>query len=357
MAKGELAAGALLVFLLASGDFTVSSLLLVRTLPVEIHDQLALGRPASAAWTALPLLGFVLLAAIVLARRAAPDPEAPAYAGASRRGGWAHWMLLAGVALGFVAPLAGCAAGAFGGIEPARLALSAGLPALAVSVRLAAAAALLAVLLGAVRVVCWPEQSAAPLRAAGLVLLAVPGAFLAAGLLMSGQFGREGLETLGGAGGSLSRHAPASVLLGLAYFLRFAYLPLRLAEESLRGMDPVLLESAELAGHSRTSRGLSIALPLAWRHLLAAGALVFVLALGELPVSQHLAPAGATPLSVWLFAEQHYGYTEAVFALSLLAGGSAALLLGLAGLAASTSAGTARFGASGWRFFRARRVS
>jgi ABC-type Fe3+ transport system permease subunit len=202
-----------------------------------------------------------------------------------------------------------------------------------VSFRLAAGAALLALVLGALRVACWPERSAPALRAAALLVLAAPGACLAGGLLLSGVAAAEAME--GGLG--LNRPealAPTGLLLALGFAARFIYLPLRLAEEGLRALDPAMLEAAELAGHGRFSRGLGVALPNVWPHLAAACGLVFVFSLGELAVADKLAPPGAVPLSVWLFQEQHLGYSEAVFGMSLALALAAAAALLLAGAAA-----------------------
>lgn len=351
-ARREVLAGTLLVFLLAASDFTVASLLLVRTLPVEVHDHLAMARPSAAAWTALPLLGVFLMLAVGLrlttGRAGAWSADAPAASAVSNRASRGAWAVLGlGIAGGFVLPLAGCFAGAVFGKEAVFHALESGWPAFSVSARLALGAALLAMLAGALRIVCWPEQGARPLNAAALLLLTVPGAFLAAGLMHMDQSRAVEFERWGEAGAALNAAWPASFVLALGYVLRFAYLPLRLAEEGLRGLDPALLETAALAGHGRFARGLNVALPLLWRHLGAAGALVYVLALGELPVSNPLAPPGATPLSVWLFAQQHYGYTESVFALSLLAGLAAVAVVGVAfGLARGGS--WVRRRADGW---------
>lgn len=325
MSRGELAAGALLVFVLAASDFTVSSLLLVRTLPVEVHDQLAVQRLASAAWTALPLVVLVVAVTVALTwgrRRPAWSQEQLAgRENAAARPWLGYGALATGLAAGFLLPLVGCLAGALSGGKGLGAAVQSGLPALLVSLRLAAGVALLALVLGAARVACWPRAAARPLVWAGLFLLAIPGSFLAGGLLAV-----EGGVRSWGAAWLL----PGSLMLAGGCLLRFLYLPLRLAEEGLRAVDPALLEAAELAGHGRLARGLGVALPLAWRHLLAAAGLVFVLALGELPLADQLSPPGAVPLSVWLFNQQHYGYSEAVFALSLLAGGAAVLGLALA---------------------------
>jgi len=326
MAWGEVAAGALLVFLLAVSDFTVSSLLLVKTLPVVIDDQLATGRTAVAAWTSLPLLALVVVVALLLASRRPVSTEQESREFVSHRparwGGKALWM---GLLAGFAIPLAGCAVGAASAVDHRGLLWSAaarGWPYLAVSLRLAAGVALLAVLGGALRVVLWPQMRAAPLCWAGLLLLVLPGAFVASGFLT--------LQFKAGEW-NVSWFSTSSLVLSMGYLLRFMYLPLRLAEEGLVGLSPAMLESAELAGHGRFSRGLTVALPLVWPHLLAAGALVFVFVLGELPLSYRLAPPGQTPVCLWLFNLQHYNYTESVFVLCLMLGGT--VLVGLLGVA------------------------
>lgn len=334
MARGEIASGALLVFLLAASDFTVSSLLLVKTLPVVIDDQWATDRPDAAAWMSLPLLALVLLAALLLSRWKQVGSEQESRGsvtwGPSRIG---RAVAVLGIQFGFLIPMLGCAVGAFGTRMPLSPAVREGWPFLAVSLRMAAGVALLAVLVGAVRVVVWPRTAASALCASGLLLLALPGSFVAAGLFAVQVLAREG---------GLPGLSAGSVVLSLGYLLRFIYLPLRLAEEGLRGMDPAMLESAELSGHGRYSQGLSIALPTVWPHLLAAGMLVFVFVLGEVPLSQRLAPPGQTPVCLWLFNLQHYGYTERVFVLCLMLG--SVVWVGLLGTA-------------GWMFRRKREAS
>jgi len=333
LSSGELAAGALLVFLLASNDFTVSSLLLVRTLPIEMYDQLALGQYGSAAWTAFPLAALTVALALVLMRVqrvATLDGQPTATPVTSGRVNFACDLVLwLGIALGFLVPLVGCARGAFKGGQPLGVAFGAGWPAFLVTLRLAGAAALFTILLAALRIVFWPQAGSGALNLAALLLIAVPGTFLAAGVLAGqAQLGRF-CDVFGSSGADFYRGIPESLYLCAGFVLRFLYLPLRLAEEGLRRVDPALLETAELAGHSRISRGLGVALPLSVRHLAAAGALVFVLVMGELPLADRLAPPKAVPLSVWLFQQQHLGYTEAVFALSLLAGGAALVAVGV----------------------------
>jgi iron(III) transport system permease protein len=332
MARGEVAAGVLLVFLLAVSDFTVSSLLLVKTLPVVINDQLMSNRTDVAAWASLPLLALVVVTALLLTRgrRVSAEQESNGILSvrSKRWGGAALWL---GLLLGVFVPLGGCAVGALiprgpqENIAPLGIlwpAIAEGWPYLAASLRMAAGVALLAALAGALRVILWPQMRAAPLCWAALVLLALPGAFVASGFLTL-QFKANQWD--------VQWFSTSSLVLSIGYLVRFIYLPLRLTEEGLGALEPSMLESAELAGHGRLSRGLTVALPMVWPHLLAAGALVFVFVLGELPLSQRLAPPGQTPVCLWLFNLQHYDYTERVFVLCLMLG--ATVLLGMLGAA------------------------
>jgi len=336
-AKGELAAGAVLVFLLASSDFSVSSLLLVRTLPIEIHDALAVGKTAGAAWAALPLLVVVSVAAFVLHACAAPSsPAPPPLAGGGRgRAGSAHapvasGFLAAGVFLGFVAPLAVCGWQALAGGKPMSGVFGAGSGALFVSLRMAGAAAALAVVLAVLRVLCWPEMRAKALNGAALFLLAVPGSFLAAAFLAL----QVRLQAAANAvyAEQLAAALPLAIL-AVSYVARFVYVPLRLVEEGLAALDPEMFDAAALAGHGRLSRAAAVAVPLVASHIAAGAALVFVLVLGDIAIADKLAPPGTVPATVWLFQQQHLGYDEAVFGLSLLLGAVVAAALLAAGVA------------------------
>ncbi len=318
---GEIAAGAALVFLLASNDFAVSSLLLVHTLPVEVHDQAALGKNAAAAWASLPL---VILAAAICAIAFARTQRARAGASIpceASPGKFASAAMYAGFALGFALPMLACLRGVLISGKALSASFDAGAGSLILSARLAAAAVLIACTLALARLMCWPEQRASALNAAGVFLLAIPGTFLAVALLtrqISATNAWPGFQV-------------PLAWMALGFALRFLYVPLRLVGEALGGMDPQLFESAALLGHGRFSRAASVALPLAQGHLAAAAALVFALALGEVPLAATLAPPGAAPATIWLFNQQHMGYDESVFALSLLLG--------------ATTAGTVAFGA------------
>ncbi len=333
--KGELAAGALLAFLLAISDFSVCSLLLIRTLPVEIHDALMLGKTTSAAWSAAPLLLLVAIAALSFSRlsRSHYNSGTPVQLPAGAPHSWAASVLLiGGVLAGFAAPMVGCAAGIPATEKSISLALRVGVDSLALSVRLAAAVALLSGLLAIARVLAWPDTRTRALNAAGLFLLAIPGSFLATAVFAIQLNASSTLE-----GAQLERLAaliPAASL-GLALLVRFLYVPLRLVEEGLASVDHEVLDSAALAGHGRLSVAISVALPLLLPHIAAATALVFILALGEIPLADRLSPPGAITAMVWLFQQQHMGYDAGVFGLSFLMGAVCAGVLFATGAAAA----------------------
>ena len=329
-AKGELAAGALLVFLLGCGDFSVGSLLLQRTLTIEIHDALMSGKTAGAAWASLPLIAMAFIAALLLSRMHSK------YAGAGLSGDirseatgskfeLPFAALTIGVFLGFALPMLACVYGALNGTQPMSHVFSAGSDAVSVTVRLAGSAALLSLLVAILRLMAWPETRARPINAMGLFLLTIPGSFLAAALLtVQTDFLPHNSERMAAV-------LPVA-MLAAGYVLRFIYIPLRLMEEGLAGLDPDLLAAAALSGHGRISRAITIAMPLVLPHLAAAGALVFILSIGEVPIADRLHSPGVTPAAIWLFQQQHLGYDESVFGLSLLLGTLTVAVLGGVGL-------------------------
>lgn len=317
--KGELAAGTLLAFLLAAGDFSVSSLLLVRTLPVEVHDALMLGKPDSAAWAALPLIVVVMISALALTRLSHSRRESGAgvlVPSAPVRNIVAPAFAAAGVIVGFGLPMLGCFLGAENSGKPFSTAAVAA-DATMTSLRVAGAVALLAGLFAVGRVLAWPDRRAWPLNVAGLFLLAIPGSFLAAAVF---SLQLKVTRTIGVFGIDRVAELVPAAFLGLGLLVRFIYIPLRLVEEGLASLDSELLESAALAGHGRLSRAVAVALPLIMPHIAASAALVFILALGEVPLCDRLTPPGVTMATIWLFQQQHMGYNEAVFGLSSLMG-------------------------------------
>ena len=310
--RGDIAAGLSLAFLLACNDFAVSSLLLVHTLPVEVHDRAALGKNAAAASAALPLVAVAALFCILFRspERHTAAPSGHNLPNGLRSGKSAMGALYAGVALGVAVPMLACLYGVVSSGKALSVSFDAGAASLGLSVRLAAAAVLLACGLAALRVLIRGDRRSQAVRIASVFLLAIPGSFLGVSILSLQIDATSALPFL--------RVPLLWVALGFA--LRFLYVPMRLADEARASIDSALIESAALLGHGRWSRAASVVLPLSMGHLTAAAALVFALALGEVPVASILAPPGSIPATIWLFGQQHMGYDESVFALSLLLG-------------------------------------
>ncbi|HLX63864.1 MAG TPA: ABC transporter permease subunit [Planctomycetota bacterium] len=350
--RGALLAGLALVFLLASSDFGVASLLLVKTLAVEVHDLAALGKNSAAAWASLPLVGIAAALCVLPVLRVRHGREHQAGLGTSLRDkpamvrggvGWfCRTVFTAGVLLGFFIPMLACLRGVISAGKPLSYAFDAGAESLLLSARLATAAVMIGCGAAAMRILLWPEQRAGALNAASVFVLAVPGSFLAAALLTL-QINAQNLAP------SVDKNAQAPAVLAwvfnqpqawlaCAFALRFLYVPLRLAEEALASIDPALMESAAMLGRGWWGRAGNVALPLSLGHLAAAAALVFTLALGEVPLAAVLAPPGAVPATIWLFNQQHMGYDESVFALSLLLGAVSASVVGVGTWAAKRMA-------------------
>jgi ABC-type Fe3+ transport system permease subunit len=119
----------------------------------------------------------------------------------------------------------------------------------------------------------------------------------------------------------------SGLLLGLAFAARAAYVAWRPLRDAV---EPSQLEAAELAGWSRWRTWTRVELPALRPRLLAAGAVVFALSIGEIGASVLLAPPGRPPVVLSLFNLMHYGYdgTVAGLALALAAGPAVAAWIG-----------------------------
>lgn len=303
-ARPALLTALLLVFLLAASEFTVPALFVVPTISMTVYEEMSAFRGASAASAALPLVALAVALAGLL-RRAPSLPSAspvrPFLGGpllAAARGiavvAWTATAVLPGL-------LFAVRAGAF--FKTAAM----NLEAIGWSLLVAGAASLL--------LVAW-SSAAGPGRSRlepfWLATLVLPG--VAAGL---------GALKIAERGGLLPLLSPSGALLVLALMSRFAFvawLPLREPVEHSQ------LEAAELSGLSRFRIWRGILLPALLPRAAAAGAVVFVLALGEIGPAVLLSPPGRMTAAQHLFNLMHYGYDGVVASLALILFGATALV-------------------------------
>ncbi|NLC35692.1 MAG: iron ABC transporter permease [Alcaligenaceae bacterium] len=155
---------------------------------------------------------------------------------------------------------------------------------------------------------------------------AIPGTVLAIGLLTP-LIAFDGLvSTLWS---QISGATPGLWLMGsvgalvCAYVIRFLAISVGGMESGLARIPPSLEQAARLLGESPTGTLRRVHLPLLRPAIGAAGLLVFVDAMKELPATLLLRPAGFETLATWLYAEASRGTYEegAVAALAIVLAG------------------------------------
>jgi ABC-type Fe3+ transport system permease subunit len=303
-ARPAVLAAALLVFLLAASEFTVPALFVVPTVSMTVYEEISAFRTRSAAAMALPLVALAVGLAALLRRSPSLPSSSPArpFLGGAALAAARGVAALAWVATSLLpAALFASRAGSF--LKNAAM----NLEPIGWSLVFAGAATLLLVAWSSV---AGPGRSRfEPLWLAALVL---PGVVAGLGTLRLAA--RAGLAPF---------LAPSGALFVLALMARFAavaWLPLREPVERSQ------LEAAELAGLSRFRIWRRILLPAMLPRAAAAGAVVFVLALGEIGPAVLLAPPGRMTAAQHLFSLLHYGYDGVVASLALFLFGATALV-------------------------------
>lgn len=155
---------------------------------------------------------------------------------------------------------------------------------------------------------------------------AIPGTVLAIGLLTPLIAFDSLLSTLWS---RMSGAEPALWLMGsvgalvCAYVIRFLAISVGGIESGLARIPPSLEQASRLLGESPTGTLRRVHLPLLRPAIGAAGLLVFVDAMKELPATLLLRPAGFETLATWLYAEASRGTYEegAVAALAIVLAG------------------------------------
>lgn len=319
---GAVAASALAVAVLTAGDMTVTDLLQVRTYAEEAYVQYGLGRsPAEVARVALPptlVLGvLVCLGAVAVARF---DRGRVATA----RGNWVLRLgrarVLAGLVSGLLVLLviglplyglvwrAGRVSGTLFQQEGARwsvsgLAATLGLAAqevlgpLATSAFWASIASVFSVAIAwglawacrSGRTHFWPMLTIVSCA----LMLATPGPVAGMALVLAYRDFPLVYDT------------PAIVLLG--HMLRTLPFALLVVWPAVHALPDAFLEAARVDGLSRWQVIRRVGLPLTAGASLAAWGVAFVLALGELPVTNLVYPPGVTLLSVVVWGLLHTG--------------------------------------------------
>ncbi|HLT99575.1 MAG TPA: iron ABC transporter permease [Burkholderiaceae bacterium] len=161
---------------------------------------------------------------------------------------------------------------------------------------------------------------------------AIPGTVLAIGLLTP-LIAFDGL--LSYAAGILTDAEPSLWLMGsmgalvCAYVIRFLAISIGGVESGLARIPPSLEQAARLLGESPAGTLRRVHLPLLRPAIGAAGLLVFVDAMKELPATLLLRPAGFETLATWLYAEAARGTYEegAVAALAIVLAGLVPVVL------------------------------
>ncbi|MBI5685817.1 MAG: iron ABC transporter permease [Verrucomicrobia bacterium] len=330
LAAPMLAAGAGLLFLLSLIDYTVPSLCLVNVYALEIFAEFgASNEPGRAFLLSLPLL-VVTLAALSFAhdrvKHAAQTTGGPR-AARPLPPRWPPWFqrlqcgALALLALQIAVPLATLGVTASGWRATAD-AVSAARNEVFFSFGVCAATALLCLALSPLAAL-WLWQRSHRNASVWLLLfvpLAVPAPLAGIGLIA--LWNQPDWHPLYG-----TRLMP--VLAGAARFCSVAAMVL-LAQ--LRQTDPLLFDATRVFQRRPWRGWWRVRLPMLAPGLLAAGCIVFALALGELGATLIVAPPGHATLTMRIYNYLHYGASATVAALCLT---MTLLTLAAAGLAAA----------------------
>jgi iron(III) transport system permease protein len=331
LAAPAMLAAALLVFVLAVSEFGLPSLLRVRVYTTEVFTAFAalydFGRAVA---VALPLVLLTVVVASAAAGVAGGRVTAPRRASGAppmqlpRARRLATALVLAAVALALAVPLALLAREAAGARSIAA-ALEGSWPAVRSSLVLSALGAT-AVLVAAMPLgYARARASARTARVADVVLVAafaVPSTIVGVGLI--GLWNRPGLP--GAAYGT-------DVMLVLAHLARFVPVAALILAATIASVSVSQEESAAVSGAGWVRTVSRLVLPQIRGGLLAAWAVAFVMAFGELGVSILVAPPGDATLPIRIYTIIANTPASHVAALALLQAGVVLAPLALAAAA------------------------
>ncbi|WP_169974224.1 ABC transporter permease [Tautonia rosea] len=333
----------LLVAVLTSGDMTITDLLLVRTYAEEAYVQYGLGRPPWAvALVAIPPT-LVMMGTLLIALRFTEIFESFRVSTGTRssqvwllgRWRWPAAGMVWGVSVAmFGPPLAALIwrAGRIGGDAARGIAPGWSVEGLAESLAYAMA------------------EVRAPLVQTGIVAAigASLSVVLAWGLswqLRTRGAWRVGIVTLlalmlampGPVAGMALKlaylHVPifydTSLIVILGAMIRTVPFAVLVLWPAVRRVPLAVLESAEVDGWGPWQRVWRVAVPLSLRGIAGAWLVAFVLAMGELPITNLVTPAGMDSLTVFLWGQMHFGVDSRISGVGLVLLGLYAAVGGL----------------------------
>lgn len=342
MARPAIAVGVSLALLEALNDIGASEFLGVQTLTVSVYTTWVTRNDlAGASQIALAMLGMVAMLVLLERRgrkrqRYASNLRARPVQPRQLRG----WRAAIAAALGWTPIIIGFAAPAFylgsetfkhlafAGSVSDQLLLSAWN-----TLKVALLATFFTLLCGLT--IAWAARAVRHFDRPGLARVcariatsgyAIPGTVLAIGLLAP-LIAFDGLVATGWS--RLTGADPALWLMGsvgaliCAYVIRFLAISVGGMESGLSRIPPSLEQAARLLGETPTGTLKRVHLPLLRPAIGAAGLLVFVDAMKELPATLLIRPAGFETLATWLYAEAARGTYEegAVAALAIVLAG------------------------------------
>ena len=301
--------GALLVFLYSVSEFGAVQLLGYDTLTRVIYATRQTDRALSFASATVVLV--LALGVVVLERsqrgRTSPDDRAAVASPDNVRLGWrvvpAITAVLAVLAVGLIVPLASLGTWARRGLADGRVAWGDLLDPAVSTATVAVIAAVVAV------VVVFPVAAAAirrPHPASQVASVSVVVGFAIPGIVIALSLAVLTLNTP-----VLNRFYQTSGLLILAYVIHFGSQALAGTETAVRAVPESLRESSRLLEPSATRRLWRVDWPLMRPGLLAAGGLVMLSTLKELPITLLLSPIGFDTLATEIWGSYEEGFYAA----------------------------------------------
>ncbi len=313
--RGELTAAFLLAWALGLGNFAVPHVLQCGLYPIEIYARTTnYLDPTGAAWAATPLLCISLLAAglAALAENSAAgataSPQQRVRLPLGRHVWWIGGLLVAYLSLTSGLPLAATVTACKSPLLFLEVVREAA-PETGNTLWIGAGACLVACVCGWCVAVGLGRRTRSLLGVLAVLPLGVPG--LIVGLAYARFFARPWPVDLAGLGDS-----GWLVILGLGF--RSWPFATRVIAQGQRQLAPEWQEMAGLSGVSGWRRWRWITAPLLLDAVVTGAILAYVLAVGEVEISQLLCAPGQGTLALRLFTFLHFGPSHVAAGLALL---------------------------------------